>query len=502
MQLKYLNNLAFAVAADGRWSRRNGWRLFPDSSIATEAEQLAFRSEVEAWAGAAGEAFRLPAADGGGFEYDTGWQVTAIHCHPGEDNSYEITYEAIPVGLTGELLHNRQLSSNIFGERERQAVWLVKTEQLDGFLPEIGQELDWAGEHFRCESVDCRNTGVNLWEVTVRAKDMQLLLLGEPSYHCSDSFEQLKEGRWQVASALYAEFLAANAVNQPADWAGKDYFVIRLSAEPLGKLGFLVAVTARHISVRQLEVRRLETFSGFDAFGQPKRNLRWLGRWRVRADAREQFENITALAPADWASSDCIVTSVTPRRINDLESEYLLEACSRNNVLNILNGNRRNDDDRSDLARREDVRIRGVREYRMSAKDCGYIRSNQGYLKIRDYDPYGWDFEYNSPLRPPNGVTSEWPTYQIERTILCIELEIVNFLPGGPAGNVADAIAFYSANVVFNGALAGYEGSWRCADRQLEAISNSAGELWSKLTERWLLAPAGYQWNSQYWQKL
>ena len=563
MKIVHPKNINFSIDADGGITRTGIWRVKPDDEVNIQENRAGFRQEVEDWAGKIGDPFRVPAADLQSYTEDPDCIVTAISFNSVEFSIYDVTFTGHEKHLTAAMTAGIIETVNEFDEHEKSAVWRIHADSLEGWLPKIGDPLSWAGADYQCVSISSRQSACGEWEVKLTARDMSVLMIGNPSFtsnnnlerfssarwrvrkdaienflaahavntaaewagdgyivtdvsseangasgyyvmltaremsvlmvgnpafKCSNSLERVISARWRVGSDAMEDFLAAHEINGDASgWAGEDYYITEISSQPDGVQGYLVTIEARHVGVRKLDVKRRETFGGYDIFGSLRREIVWTGRWRVHRDNKQDFENITGSSAADWAEEGYIVTSVDPSRISDMEYEYTVEAKSPE-FSNLASMQYKND--RTNLSSRVDVMVDSG-TFILSAEQCGWSKADDGgYDEIADWDP-----DTNCPFQTEDTLDKEI----IGGELLCAILTVSTYRRGETRRHVADEVRWTNSSRIVNNAD-GNEGDWRKIEIKADIINDSRGDVWTKVSKKYMHAPAGFKWNPDFWK--
>lgn len=563
MKIVHQKNINFSIAADGEITRTGTWRVKPDDEVNIEENRPGFRQEVEDWAGKIGDPFRLPSADLQGYTEDPDCIVTGITFNSVEFSIYDVTFTGHKKHLIAAMTGGISETVNEFDEHEKSAVWQIHADSLEGWLPKTGDALSWAGADYQCVNISSRQLAYREWEVKLTARDMTVMMLGNPVLKQNNNLERFSSARWRVGKDAIETFLTEHAVNSAAEWAGdgyvvtgvscetngasgyyvmltasdmsvmmlgnpafkrnsnfestvsavwrvssgaietflaaheinndasgwagEDYYVTEISSRPEGAQGYLVTIEAGHAGVRKLDVKRREIFAGYDISGNPRREIIWTGRWRVHRDNKQDFENITGSSAADWAEEGYIVTSVDPSRISDMEYEYVVEAKSPE-LSNLAAMHYKND--RTNLASRIDVMVDSG-TFILSAEQCGWVRSDDGrYDEIAD-----WDCDANCPFQTEDVLAQE----MIGCELLCALLTVSTYRKGETRRHVADEVQWTSSSRIVSNAD-GNDGDWRKIEIKADIINDSRGDVWTKVSKKYMHAPAGFKWNQNYWK--
>ncbi len=487
MKIQFLENIRYRLDADRTIRLLRSVRADAESESSEE-----LRLAVIRWAGDIGEPLRKPS--GSGFESVESSRVVAIDCVPDGERSFLIHYEALLEQVEPQESADAVYRIDGFGEETFQRSYRLSSSTIGETLPVNGGIVEAFGKAFRCTETELKQNldGTYLYRITCRTFSQRIAVPVE--YRATSDYTIVKTITYEVSATELDAFLAGHQNNSPADWAGNEFYQIACRSIAVDAFTYRVTLEARQIQVTCLEICRRERFLGRTSLGVPRREIRYIGRWRVHADARSTFENLTGGSPAAWAGVNGVVLSISSRKINDSEYEYTLEAGARGSCRLDVRGNE-HQDDRSALKTRQDYAVRGVFEFRLSPQDAGYFYYKNELIPMNEEYPGSWISELHCPFLF-TGNAMDWT--EVGKIYRCLEVEYVRYLSGGPAGNVTQAITYFNANNVFVGSLAGYIGSWRCRDRKLNAVYDNDGNLFSRLTERWLLAPGSWYWNPAY----
>lgn len=486
MKILHQNNIGFAIAENGEITCSSNWEVIADAID----DWTDFEAAVKSWAGNPGEGWRVPDADSEGYSVDTTRVITGIDCTAKSRWIYDVAFKGRVRDLTARMTDFSETINNK-DEREKTATWSVDADSLDGFLPEIGAVMTWAGELFYCDNISSKKVGITegRYEVTLTAIDLSQVMLGNPSFSRNEKYESTKSATWKVSNDAYEAFIDAHDVNSDASsWAGEGYYVTSIKADPRGKLGYDVAVEAKHIGVRCLETRREETFKGYDAGGNPIREIKWSGRWQVSKDNIEDFQNITGDSAADWADEGYIITNISPNQISDMEYEFSLEAKNPDNA-----SIPKTEDDRSKLSERKDY-YPGSAEFKIDAKMAGWTEQDGMLKKMNEVTRASWDPAKDCPFE----MTTEMDKKYVEKVITCVTVQLTSYWKGDPMTQIANFKATYELNSIASD-LYGNIGSWRVTKKEGEKILDNNGDPWTKFTATFICAPFTFKWNASYW---
>jgi hypothetical protein len=563
MKIVHSKNINFSIGSDGGITRTGTWRVKPEEEVNIQENRSGFRQEVEDWAGKVGDPFRLPTADLQGYIEDIDYIVAEISFSSVEFSIYDVTFTGCKKHLTAAMTGGILETVNEFGEREKSAGWRIHADSMEDWLPKIGDALSWAGADCQCVNISSRQLACREWEVKLTARDTSVLMIGNPSFKHNNNLESFSSAKWRVSKDAIEAFLVAHAVNTAAEWAGDNYvvtaisseangasgyyvtleardmsvlmignpsfkhnnslesfssakwrvgknaiedflatheinndasgwagegyYVTEISSQPDGMQGYLVTIEARHVGIRKIDVKRRETFAGYDIFGNLKREIVWTGRWRVHRDNKQDFENITGFSAADWAEEGYIVTSVDPSRISDMEYEYTVEAKSPENS-NLALMHYKND--RTNLASRIDVMVDSG-TFILSAEQCGWIKNDEGkYDEIED-----WLFGASCPFQTEDMLEKE----MIGSELLCAVLTVSTYRRGETRRHVTAEVQWANSSRIVSNAD-GHEGDWRKIEIKADIINDSRGDVWTKVSKKYMHAPASFKWNPNFWK--
>jgi hypothetical protein len=489
MRILHYNNIDFNIDKDGQIIRQSTWHVMPDADVNVEADWVTFQDEIAGWAGKVGDNYRVPGANSQSYTEDPEYIITGISFKALSRYMYDVSYTGTRKHVTAEMIGGISESINNSEEREKSAKWLIHADSIDGWLPAIGIKLDWAGDTYSCENIRKQELSYGEWEVSITAKDMSIQAIGNPTLSRNNSAESVKTGRWRVNNEEYETFLATHDINSDAsNWAGANYYVTNVSSQPLGKLGYYVTLEAKEVKARMLEVKRTETFEGYDIGGFLKKSVSWISRWRVHKDQKEDFENIVGNSAEEWADYGAVVMKVDPVRINDMEYEYVLEAS--NPKFSTSFSYNYDTDDRSNLSCRTDLDVINA-DYILDAAACGWSQQADGSYKAIS----GWEPKKQCPV-----VTSEkLPVSEINKnhkTILAVQTK---YLRGNSKSQVSQLKEWNNSNRIYYKNIGDNYGGWLKESLETENIFDNEGQKWVKLTKKYRFPPKNYTWNSTYW---
>ena len=487
MRILHYNNVDFNIDADGKITRRSTWHVMPDDDSVIDSEWVDLREQVQEWAGETGDAWRIPGTDSASYAEDADYLISEVSCKSMSRYMYEVAYTGYKKHLSAEISGRISEQINNAGEHSKSATWLVHADSLSDWLPEIGDVLNWAGSDFLCEDIQMQKRADSEWEVKLSAKDMSVMMIGNPDFSCNSSHEKTRQAKWRVGLEVYDDFIASHAMNSDAsDWAGDGYYISDIQVAAYGKIAYYVTLKATYAETRLLDVKRYETFDGYDEDGNINKVVSWTGRWRVHCDDLSDFENQVGESAGEWAGTGTLITKVTPTRISDLVYEVSMEAQvpeeSGNAALDF------NLDDRSNLGGRTDIMCREV-DFMLSPGECGWVRNSQGqYDEIPD-----WDADKLCPFVTSGPLSEE----MIEAKLKCVQVSKATFKKGRSKAHVRMNLDWSTSSRI-ESSVAGVSGCWLKQSFDTEELFDNEGKRWTKIIRLYMHSPAGFNWNPNY----
>ena len=487
MQVLHYKNIDFNIDSNGEISRQSTWHLSMDESAVVDTEWQGMRSAAEGWAGAVGDNWRLPDADSTTYTEDSSFIISDISFKSLNRYMYEVSYSGHKKHLTAEIIGGISEQINNSSEHSKSATWKVHADSLDSWLPKIGDVLAWAGSDFLCEDIQLQKRATNEWEVKISAKDMSVMMIGNPTFSYNSSHERVCKAKWRVNLDAYDDFIINNSINSDAsDWAGSAYYISDIQVSPHGEIAYYVSLEAQYAETRLLSVKHSEAFDGYNSDGKINKVIVWTGRWRVHRDNLIDFENKVGESAAEWTIQGAIITKVDPVRVTDLIYEVVMEAKEPDNSgASALDFNM---DDRSRLGSRVDIICKEV-DYILSANDCGWNKNSEGkYEEIPD-----WDAQKQCPF----STTSALPVEMINANLKCVLVSKTTFLRGKSKAHVRMNLDWSRTPRVLS-SLVGISGSWLKQNFETEEVFDNEGKRWTKIIRSYIHTPASYTWNSNY----
>ena len=487
MQVLHQNNIDFNVDSNGKVNRRSVWQVGLEESAVVDTEWVDLREQIETWAGAVGDDWRLPDVGSATYIEDSDYLISEITFKSLNRYMYEVSYVGHKKHLTAEIIGGISETINSFSEHSKSATWKVHADSLVGWLPQIGDVLVWAGTDFLCENIDLQEHADNEWEVKITGKDMSVMMIGNPTFSRTNDHESVRKAKWRVSLDAYDDFITNNAINSDASsWAGSAYYVSDIQVNPHGKIAYYISLEARYVETRLLSVKHSEAFNGYDADGKINSVIIWTGNWRVHYDNLSDFENKVGESAEEWAIAGAIITKVDPLRVTDLIYEVSMEAREpENSGGNAIEFNM---DDRSRLGRRVDIICKEV-DFMLDANNCGWHKNPQGqYEEIPE-----WDAQTQCPFTS----ISPLPPEMIDANLKCVFVSKTTFLRGRSKAHVRMNLN-WSREPRLVVSVAGVMGSWLKQSFDTEEVFDNEGKRWTKIIRSYMHSPADYDWNSNY----
>jgi hypothetical protein len=486
MKISHKNNVDFNIDSNGEVSRRSSWHLMLNEGLAVDSEWLNLRGQAELWAGAVGDAWRLPDADSETYTEDADFIISGITFKALSRYMYEVSYTGHKKHLTAEIIGGISETLNSYSEHSKSATWMVHVDSLTGWLPQIGDVLVWAGDDFLCENINLQERASGEWEVKITAKDMSVMMIGKATFSRNSNHDSIRKAKWRVSIDAYDDFIANSAINSDASsWAGDAYYISDIQVSLNGKIAYYISLEARYAETRLLSVKHSEAFNGYDSDGKINKIVIWTGRWRVHKDNLLDFENRVGESAEDWTISDTIITKVDPVRVTDLIYEVVMEAKELKNSGDNADFNM---DDRSKLGQRIDIICKEV-DYILGASECGWNKNSQGQFEMIPE----WDAQKLCPFVS----IIPLPAEMIDANLKCVFVSKTTFLRGRSKAHVRMNLDWSRTPRIVS-SVAGVMGSWLKQSFDTEELFDNEGKRWTKIIRSYIHTPADYAWNSNY----
>jgi len=508
MQVQFLNAPDFVIDLNGTLQRSGSWLLSASPGEDNITDQ------VLDWAGKIGDAWKEPNTSGDDYTANKSAVVTNITMQALDSSSYKVTFTAAPAfsgsdssssdpdsnsssnsssssGGGGIITPAVEIKSSYRFERRKDLCEYKTAKFLAAYsapeaMPRPGDLINWAGSNYRCESAAAEKQSDGSYIVTLTAVNVAVEPAGRITAEESISQVPCKTGKWLVMPEVLEEFLGANSLHKPAVWAGENYYVSSVETAPADSaLRTCVTLKARHAQLQMIENLCTEEIQSMGD-GTPETLKVWRSRWQTSAEDAVLFEAMIGTSAENWTGDpEMIVCRVTPKRISDCEFEYQLEA----RYAETIGSSGKYWRDR-DLPDRREYYIR-VGEMRLSAIQCGYVwRRGGAYTTINN-----WPGNQICPL----STTMPLPRNMINQVLKLLEVVEVSYLAGTSSENLASIANWLTAQRVENLTLAKIPGNYLRYDMEVDDVTDSRERQWTKITKVYRMAPAAYNWNSNYW---
>jgi hypothetical protein len=483
MQLTHQNNIGFSIDAANQIYRTVVWEVLPDGEHFNQWDS--FREEVENWVGRIGDPLKVPTPDSRSYTLDADWVVTSIKADAAQmRNLYTVTYSARKKNLDALMSgYSSQTGNNL--EQEISASFVINDETLQSWLPQVGDVILWAGENFYCNQISTTQKPEGEWDVRLRIRNMNTLMLGLPGEQKTGELECTRTARWQVAGERIAEFLAANNIGGAADWAGSDYVIASRNCSAVGVYGYHVSLTAIHSGMRLIDIRKSDRLRHISfGSGEIVRDISYTGRWRVREQDLENFCPPAGSDASSWSENGFVVASVERRRTHPGVWEVTMLAQEPSYLYPRYTDIPENFD--GDTESNLEMTYR-----KFSAVECGWLESGGAYTEYPN-----WNHSTQCPLV----AESPLPANFIETPLECLTVTLVSYESGEPHTNASKLKNWLNGDLVYNGNLQGrssLNGSWRKVHQSVDRYIYR-GEVWTRIVRKWENAPRNYAWNPQF----
>ena len=487
MRVLHQNNIDFNIDSNGEISRQSTWHVMLDESAVADTEWVNIRELAEQWAGKIGDYWRLPASDSADYTEDADFIISEVSFKSMARYMYEVSYKGNKKHLTAEIIGGVTENINNSSERSKSATWKVHADSLDGWLPEIGDVMTWAGDNFLCEDIQLQEHASGEWEVKLTAKDMSVMMVGNPTLSRNSGHESVRKAKWRVSLDAYEDFITGNAINSDASsWAGSAYYITDVQVSPHGQIAYYVTLEAQYAETHLLSVKHSEAFNGYNSDGRINKVVVWTGRWRVHRDNLPDFEGLVGESAEEWSVQGAIITKIDPVRITDLIYEVVMEAKDPDNSgASALDFNI---DDRSRLRSRVDILCKEV-DYILNASECGWNKNSKGqYEEIP---------EWEAGKMCPFNTSAPLPSEMIDANLKCVYVSHTSFLRGRSKAHVRMNLEWSRTARIVN-SVAGVSGSWLKQSFETEEVFDNEGKRWTKIIRSYIHTPSGHSWNINY----
>ncbi|MDR0931434.1 MAG: hypothetical protein LBM70_00220, partial [Victivallales bacterium] len=217
-----------------------------------------------------------------------------------------------------------------------------------------------------------------------------------------------------------------------------------------------------------------------------RREIIWNARYRVAATEIATFFGQTGTFPAEWPELNCMVTSVKPKQLTDMEYEVDLEVQHRNNPDLLVRYSR---EDRSDLSHRVDISV-DMADFHVTAEMAGYQKQPSGqYMPIPNWENF---------VACPFICSDKLPNNMIDQTLRCLVITSSRYFSGDAMSRIDELVNWVNTRVT-NSYVEGIDGSFLRIRQTCQEVFDDSGELYTRITRSYQKAPREYVWNTNYW---
>ena len=274
----------YAIDANGVMSITTTWMVLPDTTVThrTPLDWLDLSNAVQTWAGEVGDPYKRPKIPSGSreateYDEDPAFIVTDIeyHCVEGRTH-YEVTFSHIQNLSTMKMVGNVSAEINENNEKTKSITYQLtvgtsSTTAIDEHFVKSGDTVNWAGTEYLVTSSSYNAISPTRYEINITAKDMSVMLIGNPQKSVDAFGQQTMSAIKRYSNTAYTKAIASvdaeealPEVGEPVSpWLGLEgwdgYIVTDVSHEPDGVLGYIVTVTAKHVSKRLVKVSKQQT---------------------------------------------------------------------------------------------------------------------------------------------------------------------------------------------------------------------------------------------------
>ena len=324
----------------GSFSYSIEWEVYSDASNAYDGWEY-LGEEVALWAGEIGDGFPKSQADSVTVIRDENIRVTDIKISPKNKFVYKVSFSGELKDVSPKMVDNLSTSVTINKEVSKTGTWKCSVENplqdtMGQFtwLPEIGDVLTWDGVPMYCESIDISPKNLYDFDVSIKGKDMSVLMVGLPSKQIDQLKQKTKSATWRVSKNELDAFLPeiGDPIGTGSDigeqWAEPDYYITDININPDGYLGYTVELKARHISVRFLKSTADKSTDYIDRAGNYIEKAVYTGEWQCTVDGLNEFRDVIGEA-SEFYTGDPYSPKVSAVKwdfINDVEYKVVVTA--------------------------------------------------------------------------------------------------------------------------------------------------------------------------------
>ncbi|MEG2075470.1 MAG: hypothetical protein RRY34_03115 [Victivallaceae bacterium] len=337
------------------------------------------------------------------------------------------------------------------------------------------------------EKVTAKSLSRNIYELTIIGVPAAATLEGPFNQQIAFSAdgEQLKTAQFRFTGEEPGALFPA--IGDVVSWGGEDYFCRRVSAERRGA-EWVITFQAQQCGIKLLEKRCEEEYYNYNPDGSVRSSRLYTGRWRVHQSKIAEFTTwVRGDARTEWAESLAHIVTQKYCLVSPYEFEYTLEAKAgywpSNRKFSSL-------DDRSNLAGRHDFAVRAG-EFRPSATQCGYYFDGENFALLSPWEP-----DVQCPFITANPLAAHLIETPL-KTMLIIE---TIFWKNSAASHLNEIAAWWKSRV-FSGKVGELSGSFLREEQQAEDVLDNEGEVYTRVTRHYRVAPDNLSWNPLFWEE-
>ena len=406
--------------------------------------------------------------------------------------------ESVPDGnygfkikLTALKIETRLICTNCIDNengKSIEAVYEVRKSESNSFDDLTGTVPFFAGSDFIITAVSKKDLNNALMQITVKACERKnMTRIGEIKSFVNRNGTSGRKAEFFITAEEAENFRSSLQIAAPAEWAGDDYYLQSFTEKEKAD-GFFFELEAAEIKTRMLTMSQNEKFSGFDLKGTPRREVIYKSVWQVAADDFKNFTDISG-QNASWSNDDAVITKVTPEKISEAEYEITIEAQRRSNpgLYTLYSFG-----DYENLSSKVELDCKLI-DFRLSPKDCGYFLNSDGMHEVLA----GWQPGSECPFVAKNVLHPRF----INLILKILRISETTYCKGNMNRAIPEMTEWISTRV-FNGKVGKYQGSYLKSDLQSKEIYDNHGNIWTKITRVYDLAPDGAEWNQYYFQRI
>lgn len=339
------------------------------------------------------------------------------------------------------------------------------------------------------EKITISALGGEVWKIRFEGKiqiDTVTMRGGIKSSTLADGREEFY-ANFAVPAEQLESFLPS--VGDLMEWAGDDCYCIDSEVEECVDGSYLVKLHARKVAeAKCLSVICKDEHGGYLLTGARYSTCVWHSEWSVPTALLEEYRNMLG-SYADWADSNCIITSCNVKQLSPAEYLVNFVACNQYSYQNALFSTF--PDDRSDLGNRVDISV-SYRDLVVSAAQAGFAATRYDYYIYRN----GWINSVDCPLECTQ--STRFPYY--DRNIPTMVVCETKYYYGGAGENLSLMAQWREDTLIFNGSIGDLSAKWLKMDIKATDILDNEGKLWAKIDYYYRMPPTGWEWNENFFK--